>query len=503
MSSTFSIQILSFFFTCGILVSAHNVIDLSVHDLAGFKAEMSKFDTALVKFFAPWCGHCKRLAPEYEKASVDLANNDPPLPLVEIDCTSDNGKEICQEYGVNGYPTLKIFRSGEFSSDYNGPRDSAEIVKYMLAQVGPASKSFDSYSSMNEKLEQAKDVVVVGLFDSDSDSLATKFHSTASKLRESVTFYHAYSSSVSDDLSSLKHLAELNPSSPSVLLVRPSLMKNKFESFVNTYDESKPLDQWVTSNYHGLVGHRTQSNMQDFKLPLVVVFYNVDYTKNPKGTNYWRNRVLKVAQNYPNVNFAVSSIDTFASEVDEFGLTSENSKEPVVGARDEHNKKYILSEKFSVENLENFVKKFVDGELEPYIKSEPVPADNSGPVKIAVGKNFDELVLNNKKDVLVEFYAPWCGHCKNLAPTYDELGKALQNEPNVEIIKMDATANDVPSPFEVHGFPTLYWYPSNTKKPTKYEGGRDLNDFINYIAKHSTHELVGYSRDGKKKKEEL
>jgi protein disulfide isomerase family A protein 3 len=63
---------------------------------------------------------------------------------------------------------------------------------------------------------------------------------------------------------------------------------------------------------------------------------------------------------------------------------------------------------------------------------------------------------------------------------------------------MDATANDVPSPFVVHGFPTLYWYPKS-KSPIKYEGGRDVKDFIEYISKHATEELVGYDRSGNKK----
>ena len=47
------------------------------------------------------------------------------------------------------------------------------------------------------------------------------------------------------------------------------------------------------------------------------------------------------------------------------------------------------------------------------------------------------------QDVLIEFYAPWCGHCKKLTPIYDELGAKLADE-DVEIVKMDATANDVP-----------------------------------------------------------
>lgn len=103
------------------------------------------------------------------------------------------------------------------------------------------------------------------------------------------------------------------------------------------------------------------------------------------------------------------------------------------------------------------------------MKSEPIPDSNDEPVKIAVAKNFEEVVTNNGKDTLIEFYAPWCGHCKKLSPIYDELAEKLKDE-DVAIVKMDATANDVPPHFEVRGFPTLYWLNKDAKDaPVRYE----------------------------------
>lgn len=74
------------------------------------------------------------------------------------------------------------------------------------------------------------------------------------------------------------------------------------------------------------------------------------------------------------------------------------------------------------------MKDLSENKLTPYLKSEEVPADNSAPVKVAVAKNFDEVYTNNGKDTLIEFYAPWCGHCKKLAPIFDELGEKVDDD---------------------------------------------------------------------------
>lgn len=66
------------------------------------------------------CGHCKRLAPEYEKAAKELSNRTPPILLAKVDATVET--EVALRFDVTGYPSLKIFRKGK-AFDYNGPRE--------------------------------------------------------------------------------------------------------------------------------------------------------------------------------------------------------------------------------------------------------------------------------------------------------------------------------------------------------------------------------------------
>ncbi|CAJ0578176.1 unnamed protein product, partial [Mesorhabditis spiculigera] len=477
-----------------LLVAVFAADDVLVYGDSTWEDGIKEHEVALVKFYAPWCGHCKRMAPEYEKAATKLKTNDPPVALIKVDCTVD--KATCDKFGVSGFPTIKIFRNGEVAQDYDGPREADGIIKYMRGQTGPSARELTSQADYDKFVNQ-DDNAVIGFFEGES-KLKDSFLKVADTERDRFRFGYT----------SVKSILEKAGYTDDIVVIPPKKLQNKFDSNEFKYDGNYDTDKiknFLVHETNGLAGVRTQGNLFQFEAkPLVTVYYNVDYVKDPKGSNYWRNRVLKVAQDYKRkVHFAVSNKEEFSSEIDEHGLGDrKDSDKPLVAAQTLDGK-FPMDKPFSIENLKAFVDDLLAGKLEAYMKSEPVPANDEN-LKVAVGRNFKELVTDADQDVLIEFYAPWCGHCKTLAPKYEELADKLADE-DVLIVKMDATANDVPPLFQVKGFPTLFWLPKNAKQnPVPYNGGREVKDFVKFIAAHSTDGLKGYDKNGKKvKKTEL
>jgi len=154
--------------------------DVVVLTDATFKEFIGKNDLSLIEFYAPWCGHCKALKPEYEVAATKLLKK---VPLAKVDCTVE--KETCEAHGIQGFPTLKIFRNSK-PSDYKGQRTAAAIVEIMEKQLLPAftvvkADKIDSY------IASAK-VVVLGYFTASASKDRTLFEQIAQNLRDDYTF---------------------------------------------------------------------------------------------------------------------------------------------------------------------------------------------------------------------------------------------------------------------------------------------------------------------------
>uniref|UniRef100_A0A8C1Y0P1 protein disulfide-isomerase n=1 Tax=Cyprinus carpio TaxID=7962 RepID=A0A8C1Y0P1_CYPCA len=424
-----------------------DVLELGDSD---FDRSAAVHETLLVEFFAPWCGHCQRLAPEYEAAATKLKGT---LPLAKVDCTVNS--ETCERFGVSGYPTLKIFRNGEEAGSYDGPRTADGIVSYMKKQAGPSSVALLSEADLDSFIDNYE-ASVVGFYSGEDSTQLAEFLKVSSALRDSYRFAHS-----TDVGTGLKYGVV---DGECVLLFRPPHLNSKFEDNVVKYTESisiSSLRTFIRDNVFGLCPHLTTENRDVLRgSDLLAAYYNVDYLRNLKGTNYWRNRIMKVVTQFQDrgLSFAVADRQEFQDELEEeFGLgSSEGGDIPLVTIRTREGHKYSMQEEFTRDgkSLERFLEDYFAKRLKRYVKSEPVPESNNDPVKVH-------------------------GPIK------------LSGDPNIVIAKMDATANDVPPNYDVQGFPTIYFVPSGQKdQPRRYEGGREVSDFITYLKKEATNPLI-------------
>jgi len=243
------------------------------------------------------------------------------------------------------------------------------------------------------------------------------------------------------------------------------------------------------------VGPQNYKTYAESKLPLAYIF--VDLTVEGQKEQYVDLARPHAVKSKGKINWVYIDWAKYSKHAERLGLTGktvpalaiENLEEGTHFAFDE-------SAEITDASITAWISSFLAGELQPTIKSEEVPADNDGPVIVLVAKTFDQIVNDATKDVLVEFYAPWCGHCKQLAPIYEEVGTALKGVKSVVIAKIDATANDVSPKLGIKGFPTIKFFPSNNKQaPIDYEGDRTKDSFINFIQENAGTKFESSGKD--------
>ncbi|XP_064398536.1 uncharacterized protein LOC135345112 [Halichondria panicea] len=195
---------------------------------------------------------------------------------------------------------------------------------------------------------------------------------------------------------------------------------------------------------------------------------------------------------------------------EEVGKAFDNSDSVVIGKVDADSEK-ALGSKFGVRGYPT-LKYFPQGSTEPKDYSGGRTAADiiafvtaQAGVKVQGTKkeishvvdlnpsNFNDIVLDTNKNVLVEFYAPWCGHCKSLAPVYEEVGAAFSREDECVVAKLDADAHrSTAEKFSISGFPTIKFFPKTNKDGQDYERGRSAADFVKFLnEKCGTHRQLG------------
>uniref|UniRef100_A0A804MUL1 Protein disulfide-isomerase n=1 Tax=Zea mays TaxID=4577 RepID=A0A804MUL1_MAIZE len=427
-------------------------------DVDSFDEAVAKHPFMVVEFYAPWCGHCKNLAPEYENAAKELSKHDPPIVLAKVDANEEKNRPLATKYEIQGFPTLKIFRNqGKNIQEYKGPREADGIVDYLKKQVGPASKEIKSAEGVAAHFDDKK-IYIVGIFKEFSGTEFTNFMELAEKLSSDYDFGHTLHAN---------HLPRGDASVEGPLI---RLLKPFDDLVVDSKDfDVAALEKFIDASSTPRVV--TFDNNPD-NHPYLMKFFQ---SSAPKSVYYAAAEEFKDKE----IKFLIGDIEASQGAFQYFGLKEDQT--PLILIQDGDSKKF-LKDHIEADQIVSWLKEYFDGKLTPFKKSEPIPEVNNEPVKVVVADNIHDVVFKSGKNVLIEFYAPWCGHCKKLAPILEEAATTLLSDEEVVIAKMDATANDVPSEFEVQGYPTMYFV-TPSGKVTSYDSGRTADDIVDFINK--------------------
>lgn len=246
-----------------------------------------------VKFYAPWCPHCKSLVPEWEKTAKKL--NSEQIHIAKVDCTVN--EDLCTKYGIQGFPTLKLIDS-DTAIEYNGPRTAAAFENFVQRMSGPTlisiadSQQLDSFMSK----EETAFVFFGGAEDSKEK---TAIEAAVQPFRASFEFAHAASPALA------AKATEMGASSlPAFVSRTPDA------TFV--YDgawESDQITSWISTHRFGLLPELSPQNFQELtKMGKPIVMVVLQPKTQSDVTKKMQNLGREVARNFFN-SFLFSWID--------------------------------------------------------------------------------------------------------------------------------------------------------------------------------------------------
>ncbi|KAK3530698.1 hypothetical protein QTP86_032193, partial [Hemibagrus guttatus] len=439
-----------------------------------FARALSEHKYLLVEFYAPWCRHCQALEPVYAEAAARLKNGSSPVRLAKVDAAEE--KELAKEFEVSSFPTLKLFTDGrrQDATEFTGQRSVKRIIQWLQRRTGPSLVPLND-DRIAQELIDTHQVVVLGFFKDLEGEKARVFNDIALEIVD-VSFGITSSPELfekfrveEESVVLFKQFDDKRADMP--LSQEDKLDRDEVISFIQT-NSLELVIEFSEENAEKIFSNKIHNHLLLFinstmELHLAVLD---DFTAAARD---FKETIL----------FIKIDVTTEVSHVlNYFGLSASDA--PALRfINTDTLKKFTMTEAaINKDTLKRFCQDVLDGKIKPHLKSEDIPKDwDKNPVKVLVGKNFEQVAFDETKNVFVEFYAPWCGHCKELAPEWEKLGEKYKDHENIIIAKMDATANDAEE-VTVQGYPTLKYFPAGTdRKVIDYNGKRDLETFVKFL----------------------
>jgi len=474
-----------------------------------FRSHITQNPVTLVEFYASWCGHCKAFAPIYEKVATALKEKG--IPVARIDGAEES--QVSEAERIEGFPTIRLYLSGEPIS-YEGERTLENVLAFVEKAQQPAfvriatAEEFEAFRKDNALVA----VAYPGDVEVDGTEPQEMFNRAASTLRFQSEIKFAL-------VSDAALLGAKNEDGPVFVVFRKDLPDQKFVFPMNDGADMASLDsrfqQFCVKHTQPLASVVTGQNIRTYlSTGLPFIWIVVD---KADGVNEKYPFVAEVAKKYVGkyLFFFLSSED-YPGQVDALNVKTT----PAVVATDRLRHPMPKDTPLNAETLAKFAADYAEGKVPVELKSEEIPSDEEYAkmtVKKIVSKSWKDIVQDDSKDVLVKYYATWCGHCKALAPIYEKVAELVmsekENAAKLVIAEYNMPENEIEENIGVQAFPTLIFYPAKEKDhPVFYDGDRSAGSIIEFIKKHASSEvkisadaqkeLEAFEEAEKKKKEE-
>lgn len=443
-----------------------------------YKTFIKEHKVALIEFYAPWCGHCKRSAPELKKVQELVANLD-NVGIAVVNCV-DN-QQMCQSQEVQGYPTIKYFVNGAADKGlkYEGERTSESIYTFLAKLSGGALKEISSLDDVKD----ATKPFLVGSFDEENSFYEALKIISASPDFTGGVFYAIGNEALEKEIGKNKVLVSRQGRKDTFIDLKDvqAVDTAKFQSIV--LSETMPIIP--------VLDRTTIRPLAARGLPFVIMFA---HQSNEEEFSFAMETMESIADEFKDrVILCYNDADQNMKQYTQMGGYEDDVLPNIIYFDLE--KQYTHTRRdeaeFTPENIAAWINGVMDGTIEKEIKSQEIKETQESNVYYLVAKEYEEKIMEDvSRDKFIKFYAPWCGHCKKMAPIWEELADLLEPlKDKLLIAEMDATENDVPdTKVHVRGFPTLAYY--NKDGPQLFQGGdRTIPAFVKFILKNCSDEL--------------
>jgi protein disulfide-isomerase A1 len=386
-------------------------------------------------------------------------------------------QDIGEKEQIEGFPTIKFYVNG-LVFKYNGERNSQEILAYLNKKTSLPSTNL----ATEEDIKAQKDATGLRCIYALSKNSSIGVYFGVAAIAEDYTFYHAPYELV------VKVFPEAKENS--VILLKD------FDERMNVYTDEmlvEKFEKFLKKSSTPILLQLNQKVLEEVLNPKGTPGLFLFYNSTDEASIALEEVLRKVAMDLKGKGYLFVLADPsegLGERVAEFfGIESASLPLLEFLISKEELMRYRHEGAITEESIKAFVEDWENGKVSRYLKSEPEPTENLGPMFNLVGTTFKGFVLDNTDDVIVTFYAPWCGHCKKLEPMFEKLAETLKDYKQLKFARMDSTKNDVEG-HSIESFPTIKFFPGNNKSNViPYDGNRTAIDIATFIKEKASHPI--------------